>query len=76
MALAPKYSNSSQQFFQVNFETSLDNQIKLALHVLALTSKINVHLPVPANQYTSGTVKYGGLHSILVTSVMLLKLPW
>jgi hypothetical protein len=55
-----------RQFFQVNFETPVDDQIKMALRALAPTSEINVRLPVPANQYTSGTAKYGGPRSILV----------
>jgi hypothetical protein len=54
------------QFFQVNFETPVDDQVKMALRMLAPTSEINVRIPVPANQYTSGTAKYGGPHSILV----------
>ncbi|KAJ7726180.1 hypothetical protein B0H14DRAFT_2641160 [Mycena olivaceomarginata] len=59
-------ADGGRQFFQVDFETPVDDQIKLALRTLAPTSEINVRLPVPANQYTSGTAKYGGPRSILV----------
>ncbi|KAJ7893839.1 hypothetical protein B0H14DRAFT_3427133 [Mycena olivaceomarginata] len=59
-------ANGGRQFFQVNFETPLDDQIKLAQRALAPTSEINIRLPVPANQYTSGTAKYGGPRSVLV----------
>ncbi|KAJ7859045.1 hypothetical protein B0H14DRAFT_2577416 [Mycena olivaceomarginata] len=59
-------ADGGRQFFQVDFETPVDEQIKLALRTLAPTSEIDVRLPVPANQYTSGTAKYGGPRSILV----------
>jgi hypothetical protein len=59
-------ADGGHQFFQVDFETPVDEQIKLALRTLAPTSEIDVRLPVPANQYTSGTAKYGGPRSILV----------